>query len=188
MSREAESRDRALDQYREYLVMLARVQLDPRLREKLDPSDMVQQTLLDAHRKQEQFRGRTEAEKAAWLRQILAHNLADALRRFRRAKRDIARERSLQEALDQSSARLDAWLAAEQSSPSQKAERNEQVLRLAEALETLPSLQREAVELHYWQGWSLAQIGEHISRSAPAVAGLLQRGLKKLRGQLQKVQ
>ena len=58
MSREAESRDRALDQYREYLVMLARVQLDPRLREKLDASDVVQQTLLDAHQKQNQFRGR----------------------------------------------------------------------------------------------------------------------------------
>jgi RNA polymerase sigma-70 factor (ECF subfamily) len=77
MNREAESHDRALDQYREYLVMLARVQLDPRLRDKLDPSDVVQQTLLDAHRKQAQFRGRTEAEKDAWLRQILAHNLVE---------------------------------------------------------------------------------------------------------------
>ena len=80
MSGKFESRESDLDRYREYLVMVARVQLNPRLREKLDPSDIVQQTLLDAHQKRDQFRGRTEAERAAWLRQILARNLVDALR------------------------------------------------------------------------------------------------------------
>jgi RNA polymerase sigma-70 factor (ECF subfamily) len=168
--------------------MLARVQLDPRLREKLDASDVVQQTMLEAHREQQQFRGRTKPERVAWLRQILAHNLADALRGFRRAKRDVARERSIEKALDQSSARLEAWLAAEQSSPSQKAMRNERMLQLAEALEALPETQREAVELHYWQGWSLAEIATHLGRSVPAVAGLLQRGLKKLRRHLQEAE
>ena len=180
----AEGEDRAPERYRAYLLMLARVQLDPRLRDKLDASDVVQQTMLEAHRQQDQFRGRTEGERLAWLRQILAHNLTDALRGFRRAKRDVGRERSLQQALDQSSARLEAWLAAEQSSPSQKAVKKEQMLRLAEAMETLPESQREAVQLHYWQGWSLAEIGEHLDRSAAAVAGLLQRGLKALRCKL----
>jgi len=185
MSGEAENRDSGLDQYREYLVMLARVQLDPRLRDKLDPSDVVQQTLLDAHRKQDQFRGRTEAERAAWLRQILAHNLADALRAFGRAKRDVARERSLDVALEQSSLRLEAWLAAEQSSPSQKLQRHEQAVQLADALAKLPQAQREALILQNWHGWSLAQIGQHMGRSPAAVAGLIKRGLKQLRGLLQ---
>jgi len=185
MSREAKGRDRSLDEYREYLVMLARVQLDPRLREKLDPSDVVQQTLLDAHRKRDQFGGQTEAEKAAWLRQILAHNLVDALRAFGRAKRDVARERSLEAALDQSSQRLATWLAAEQSSPSQQAQRHERAVQLADALAALPEAQREALVLQNWHGWSLAEIGRHMDRSPAAVAGLIKRGLKQLRGLLQ---
>lgn len=185
MNLPSEDENRALERYREYLLMLARVQLDPRLREKLDASDVVQQTMLEAHKQQNQFRGSTAAQRAAWLRQILAHNLADAMRGFRRAKRDVGRERSLQQALDQSSARLEAWLVKEQSSPSQRAVRNERILQLAEALVTLPESQREAVELHYWQGWSLSEIGDHLDRSTAAVAALLQRGLKKLRRQLQ---
>jgi RNA polymerase sigma factor (sigma-70 family) len=75
-----------------------------------------------------------------------------------------------------------AWLAADQSSPSERAERNDQLLRLAAALETLPAEQREAVELHYWQSWTLAQIGEHQGRTPASVAGLVHRGLAKLRG------
>ena len=174
-----------LEQYRKYLLMLARVQLDPRLRDKLDPSDVVQQTMLEAHRQRDDFRGRTEAERAGWLRQILAHNLVDALRGFRRAKRDVARERSVQEALDQSSARLEAWLAAEQSSPSQQAQQHEQSVRLADALSALPDAQREALILQHWHGCSLAQIGRQMDRSPAAVAGLLKRGLKQLRLLLQ---
>lgn len=184
MNREAERGDRALDQYREYLTMLARVQLDPRLRDKLDPSDVVQQTLLDAHQKQEQFRGQTEAEKAAWLRQILARNLVDALRAFGRAKRDVARERSLHVAMEQSSQRLEAWLAAEQSSPSQKLDRHERAVQLANALAALPEAQREALVLQHWHGFSLAEIGQHMGRSPAAVAGLIKRGLRQLRGLL----
>jgi RNA polymerase sigma-70 factor (ECF subfamily) len=113
--------------------------------------------MLQAHRAWKDFRGTTEGELAAWLRQILARNLAHAGRDHRRAKRDVARERSLEASLNESSARLQAWLAADQSSPSQKAERQERELRLAEALASLPEAQRDAVELHYWQGWTLAQ-------------------------------
>lgn len=176
--------DQTLEGYRKYLLVLARGQLAPGLQGKLDASDVVQQTMLEAYRQQGQLRGRSEGERMAWLRQILAHNLADALRRFRRAKRDVAREHSIERAIEQSSARLEAWLAAEQTSPSQRAIRRERTLRLVEALETLPEAQRQAVELHYWQGWSLAKIAGHLGRSAPAVAGLLQRGLQKLRQHL----
>jgi RNA polymerase sigma-70 factor (ECF subfamily) len=180
-----DSRGVALERFRAYLRLLARLHLDPRLRGKLDASDVVQQTLLQAHQARAQFRGHTEGELAAWLRQILARNLAMAVRDFARDKRDVARERPLEQALADSSSRLEAWIAAEQSSPSQRAERNEEVLRLAEALEQLPDAQRGALVLQHWQGWSLAQIGQHLGRSPEAVAGLIKRGLKQLRILLQ---
>jgi RNA polymerase sigma-70 factor (ECF subfamily) len=172
------------EQFRSYLRLLARLQLPQRLAPKLDASDIVQQTLVQAYRAIGGFRGRTEAEMAAWLRQILARNLAHAVRDQGRQKRDAAREVSIAAALDQSSARLENWLAADQSSPSERAERNDQLLRLAAALEQLPDEQREAVELHYWQGWTLARIAEHQSRTPASVAGLVHRGLAKLRESL----
>jgi len=118
---------------------------------------------------------------AAWLRRILACNLADALRALKRGKRDVGRERSLDAALAESSARLEAWLAAEQSSPSQQAMHNEQLQRQADALTLLPEAQRDAVLLHYWQGLSLAEVAVQMGRTPASVAGLLQRGLKTLR-------
>jgi RNA polymerase sigma-70 factor (ECF subfamily) len=170
-----------LERFRAYLRLLARMQMGPRLQGKLDPSDLVQQTLLQALRALDQFRGRSDAELAAWLRQILAHKLTNAARELGRAKRDVGRECSLEAALEQSSARLEAWLVAEQSSPSQQAQRKEQVLRMAEALASLPEAQREALTLHYLQSWSLDDIGRQLSRSPSAVAGLIKRGLKQLR-------
>jgi RNA polymerase sigma-70 factor (ECF subfamily) len=173
-----------LEPFRAYLRLLARLHLDRRLQGKLDPSDVVQQTLLQAYQAREQFRGQTEAEQAAWLRQILANHLANVVRDFGRDRRDVGREQSLQVAVQASSARLEVWLAAEQSSPSQKASRHEQLLRLAEALESLPEDQREAVTLHHLQGWTLDELGRHLGRSPAAVAGLIKRGLKQLRKKL----
>jgi RNA polymerase sigma-70 factor (ECF subfamily) len=173
-----------LDKFRAYLRLLARLHLDPRLRSRLDPSDLVQQALLEAYRSLDQFRGRTDAERAAWLRQILAHQMAHALRDMTRGKRDVNRERSLEQALEESSARLERWLVAEQADPAEQAQRNEEALRVAAALEQLPEAQREAVILHYWEGWTLPQVAEHLGRSPAAVAGLLHRGLKALRDPL----
>jgi RNA polymerase sigma-70 factor (ECF subfamily) len=178
------SSGRELERYRSYLRLLAEARLDRRLRGKLDPSDVVQQTLLHAHQARGQFRGTTQGELAAWLRQILARDLLHCVRDFRRAKRDVSCERSLAAACDESSARLESWLAAEQSSPSQQAARMEEVLRAAEAVEGLPEGQREAVVLYYWQSCSLAEIAEHLGRSVSAVAGLLHRGLGQLRQRL----
>ena len=174
-----------LERFRAYLHLLARLQLDPRLRRRLDPADLVQQTLLQALDAMDRFRGRTEGEIAAYLRHILARNLTNAARDHGRARRDIARECSLETALDQSSTRLENWLAAEQSSPSQQAQRKEQAVRLAAELQELPEAQREALTLHYLQHWSFEAVGRALGRSPTAVAGLVKRGLKRLRLQLQ---
>jgi RNA polymerase sigma-70 factor (ECF subfamily) len=168
------------ERFRKYLRLLAQAQIDARLRGKLDPSDIVQQTLLEAYQARDQFPADDPAQQAAWLRKILAHNLANAVRDLGRAKRDVRRERSLEAAIEQSSARMEAWLVAEQSSPSGLAERNEQLLRLAEALDQLPADQQEAVVLHHLQQQSLSEVARHLGRSPAAVAGLLHRGLKKL--------
>jgi RNA polymerase sigma-70 factor (ECF subfamily) len=118
---------------------------------------------------------------AAWLRRLLACNLADAVRALGRAKRDAGREQSLEAALHTSSARLEAWLAAEQSSPSERAERNEAILRLVDALSQLPEANRQALVLRHCQGLSLAEISTRLGRTPAAVAGLLKRGLAELR-------
>src|SRR4051812_16118757 len=115
-----------LERFRAYLHLLARLHLAGGLRGKLDVSDVVQQTFLEAHRQRGQFRGRTEAEMAAWLRRILAGPLADAVRGLGRAKRDVARERSLEAALDHSSVLIGSWLADPGASPSEQAQRHEQ--------------------------------------------------------------
>ena len=166
-----------LERFRHYLLLLVRMQMGDRLQAKLDPSDIVQQTLLEAHRKQAQFRGTSDAEMAAWLRQMLTYCVADAVRTFGRAKRDAGLERSLEE----SSSRLEAWLAAEQSSPSDRAQREEEMLRLADALAQLPQEQRRAVELKHLQGCTVAQIALCLDKSATAVGGLLRRGMTRLR-------
>jgi RNA polymerase sigma-70 factor, ECF subfamily len=170
-----------LERFRDYLRLLTRMQLGRAWGGWLEPSDLVQQTLLEAYQKRDQFRGCTDQAQGAWLRAILARNVADAIRAQGRQKRDIARERSLEAELEASSARLGAWLAADQSTPSEQAVRHEQAVLLANALAQLPKFQREALVLHYWQGCTLAEIGGRLDRTTDAVAGLLKRGLKHLR-------
>jgi RNA polymerase sigma-70 factor (ECF subfamily) len=175
---------RDLRQYRDYLLLLARAQLPARLRAKLDPSDLVQQTLMDAHEDRAQFRGTTSAEVAGWLRGILAHRLANAARHYDRDRRDVSRERSLHQAVEDSSARLEEWLADASLPPAERADRNDQVLRLAAALAELPDAQREAVELRYLRGLPVKAVAEHLGRTPAAVGGLLHRALVHLHGLL----
>ena len=167
-----------IEDFRSYLRVLAQMQLDARLRRKLDPSDIVQQTLLQAHASK--FRGDTHAEMAAWLRKILARNLIRVRRDFGRFKRDVARERSLEQALDRSSARLEAWLVDQAPSPVAEAERAENLLLLAHALESIPTDQRHALLSYYWDDLSIDEISRQLERSASAVAGLLHRGRRRL--------
>jgi RNA polymerase sigma-70 factor (ECF subfamily) len=172
---------RGLEHYRDYLCLLARLQLDERLQTKLDTSDVVQETLLKAHAKQEQFRVRTDAEMAGWLRQILANTIAEAARKFGAGARDVRREQSLEAALEESSVRLEHWLAADSSGPNGHANRQEQLLGLAGALAQLPADQRQALELHHLKGRPVTELAQELGRSPDAVGALLYRGLKKLR-------
>jgi RNA polymerase sigma-70 factor (ECF subfamily) len=172
-----------VDRFRNYLHLLARSQLHTRFQAQLDASDIVQQTMLQAVSGLAGFRGRSEAEMAGWLRQILARQIANATRDLGRQKRDVARQRSLEAAVDQSASRLERMLAAEQSSPSQQAERGEQVLRVADAIEGLSPAQRDAVVLHYLEQCPLDEIARRLDRSPAAVAGLIKRGLSTLRAQ-----
>jgi RNA polymerase sigma-70 factor (ECF subfamily) len=177
-----------LEPYRNYLRLLARQEICARFAAKIDPSDVVQQTLLRASQALGTIRIGTKAELAAWLRKILANQLANAIRDVTRKRRDAGREHSLEAAFEQSSCRLEGLLAAEHTSPSQRADRNEQLLLLTAALGALPEAQREAVTLHYLRKMSLAEIGAQLGRSPAAVSGLLHRGLKALRDQLKSLE
>jgi RNA polymerase sigma-70 factor (ECF subfamily) len=172
---------RPLEDYRDYLRLLARLQLDSRLQAKLDPSDVVQEALLKAHQSLAGFRWQGAGEMAAWLRTILASTLADAVRRYSTAARDVHLERSLHAAVEESSSRLEGWLAGKESSPSEQLLRQEQLLRLAAALARLPNDQRQAVELRHLKGASLEEIAQHMGRSKGAAAKLLFRGVESLR-------
>jgi RNA polymerase sigma-70 factor (ECF subfamily) len=177
---EAHQTDPALERYRGYLHVLARLRLGRRLRGRLDPSDLVQQTLLKAHQAADQCRAENEAGRGTWLRRILNNTIADEIRRHGRGRRDAGRDRSLLASLDESSIRLEAWLQADQTSPSQHAIRQEQLV----ALEAMPEDQRRAIELHHLQGDSLAEVAARMGRSEASVAGLLRRGLRNLHDRL----
>ena len=185
MSCGAEGEDRNLENYREYLRLSARQLLDQQLQGKIDVSGVVQQTMLEAHQALPKYQLQDADSLAAWLRRILVNNLFDEIRKLKTGKRDLSRERSLEAALEQSSNRLQAWLAAGHSSPSGHLQRQEQALHLSAALAKLPDSQREAVMLRHFHGRSLAQIAQHLGRTHAAVAGLLKRGLQQLRSQLQ---
>ena len=174
-----------LERFRHYLTLLARMQISAKYRRKLDASGIVNAALFAAYQKGDQFRGGNDAELAAWLRRILANSLADAFRALQRDRRDIGREESLEAVIDQSCTHLEDWLIAMQTSPSAKAVRSEQLMRLAWALGELPDDQREAVELHHLHGCPISELAELMGRSSPSVAGLLRRGLKRLRNLMQ---
>ena len=173
--------------YRGRLQVLARIELRRAglLQNKMSASDIVQDALIQALARLPQFRGNTDPEFYGWLRAILANKLADAARHYGRKKRDAALEKSFRQCLDESARNFEDLIAADQTSPSQHVLRDERARRLADALDALPSEQRVAVEDHHLAGYSVAETAKRMDRSSAAVAGLLRRGLKTLRENLE---
>jgi RNA polymerase sigma-70 factor (ECF subfamily) len=175
---------RLLEAQRTALRRLAEGRLGERLEVRVDASDIIQQTFLEAHRSFQQFAGQDARELAAWLQAILDHKVAGAVRDHTLLlKRDVRREKSLDDSQG-GKGPLKQQLDAGLSSPSEKAIRGEEERRLTDALTTLPADQREAVRLRHLEGWALADIARRLGRSCAATAGLIKRGMQALRRRL----
>jgi RNA polymerase sigma-70 factor, ECF subfamily len=179
-----EALGRLLEAQRAALHRLAERQLDGRLAVRVDASDIIQQTFLEAHRSFQQFAGQDARQLTAWLEGILDHKIAGVIRDHALLqKRAVHRERSMDDShggMASLKQKLDAGL----STPSQKAIRGEQEQLLMQALDALPDDQRAAVRLRHLEGWALADIAQHLDRSPAATAGLIKRGMQALRRQL----
>jgi RNA polymerase sigma-70 factor (ECF subfamily) len=181
-----EALGRLLESQRAILHRLAERQLHGPIAVRVDASDIIQQTFLEAHRSFPQFAGLDTRELAAWLQIILDHKVAGAIRDHALLqKRNVHRDRSMDDS-HRGMASLKQQLDAGLSSPSQKAIRGEEEERLAQALTMLPDDQREAVRLRHLEGWALADIARHMGRTPAATAGLIKRGMQTLRRQLHK--
>jgi RNA polymerase sigma-70 factor (ECF subfamily) len=176
---------RLLEQYRNYLTLLARFQIGRRLQGKADPSDLVQETFLEAHRHFALFQGSTEAELVSWLREILAARLAKLVRHYLGTqRRNVRLERELAGELEQSSRALDRGLVASASSPSHQAARREQAVLLADALGQLPEDYREVLVLRHLHGLGFLEVAQRMGRSVASVKKLWARALPRLRDEL----
>jgi RNA polymerase sigma-70 factor (ECF subfamily) len=176
---DAAARERLFANCRDYLGLAARARVEARLRAKVDASDLVQQTLLEAHRGFERFQGATEAEWLAWLRRILDHNAADFVRRYRgTGKRQVGREVPLAGA--DSSAVGCPEPAAGDESPSANAIRHEGELALTAALAQLSPDYREVIVLRNLQRLPFDEVAKRMDRSRPAVQMLWMRAIQKL--------
>ncbi len=170
-----------LASYRPYLSLLARLKSPSRLISKLSDSDLVQDVCLSAHRDFAQFRGVTEPEFTAWLREIMAHVAANLVRDHHRQRRDVRLERRLHNLLNQSSQLMERALADPAPSPSESAVRRERAVLLANALSRLPADYREVLVLRELEGKSLGEAADAMGRTPNAVQKLWARALVQLR-------
>jgi RNA polymerase sigma-70 factor (ECF subfamily) len=174
-----------LEQYHNYLLVLASTQLENRLQPRVSPSDVVQETMLRAHKNFAQFRGHSEGELIAWLRQILVNNLAKFVEQHvLAARRDVRREVSIQRlgaALEQSTVQLAVLLPADNKSPSLAVQEREEAVILANRLAQLPPSYREVLMLRNLQQLPFEVVAERIGRSVGATRMLWLRAIEKLR-------
>ncbi len=162
----------------------ARAQMDDRLKARVDASDVLQQTLLDAQKDFRDFRGSTAEEWQAWIRRVLEHNMANEIAKHVVAqKRAVGREQSARNR-EQSSGALYQLLDGQLTSPSQKALKKEATEQLQDAIDRLPVSQAAAIRMRYIQNISLSEMAEVMGRSESAVAGLIKRGIRHLKSQV----
>lgn len=186
-----ESLGRLLQLYANYLRLLTVAQLEQRLRARVSPSDVVQETFFEAHRDFVQFRGTTTAEFIAWLRRILVNNLYRVVEQHVLAeKRDVRRELSLERlatALEQSTARLEAVLPDPGRSPCADVQHQELEVILADEIATLPADYREVIILRHIQLLPFEEVGRRMDRSAGAARMLWLRAIRQLRDRLHRM-
>ena len=173
-----------VQKFRPYLLVLARGQIPTSLQGRIEASDVVQDTLLEAFRKQSDFRGSNVQTLAGWLRSLLNFNMIDAIRRHSRLSRDVAREIRAPRSVEESALGLESLLIADQSTPSHHFATEQRSIQLATAIEALPAAQRDAILMRYTQAMSIAEIAAAMDKTNVAVAGLLKRGLANLRESL----
>ena len=170
-----------LQRFRPFLKALANEMLYSDLRKKVDPSDLVQQTMLQAIEAQSQFRGDSDAAKAGWLKAILGNLFKGLLRRYHSPGRDIAKEKEL---LAHSRTNVSIAIAESLESPSQHMQLDEEKERMLKVLESLTLDQRRAIVLRYWEDKNLEEIATQMEKTPEAIAGLIYRGMKVLRTEL----
>jgi RNA polymerase sigma-70 factor (ECF subfamily) len=182
---DAAARDRLFALCRNYVGLVARAHVESWLQAKVDASDLVQQTLLEAHRDFRRFQGATEGEWLAWLRQILSHNAADFVRQYyRTAKRQAGREVALGNP-DQSSVLGLANLPDNGETPSQELVRKERELQVADALSRLSPDHREVILLRNLQRLPFDEVAQRMQRSRPAAQMLWMRAIKAMQAEMQ---
>lgn len=178
-----------LNQYSNYLKVLARTQLDKRLQRRVSPSDIVQEAMLEAHRDFEKFRGKSLGEFVAWLRRILVNNLIRASEQHLHAgKRDVRREVSLRDigrSIEQSASRLEDIVASDRASPSSEVFRHERLAMLSDAISGLTREQQQVIMLRHMEGRPFAEIAIQLQKSAGACRMLWLRGMDQLQQVLQ---
>ncbi|WP_146447926.1 sigma-70 family RNA polymerase sigma factor [Bythopirellula polymerisocia] len=174
-----------LSVYRNYLKLLVVAQLERCLQQRVSPSDVVQETFLEANRDFDQFRGQSIGEFCAWLRMILVNNLHRVVEQHvLTAKRTVRREVSLEvlaSSLEQSTARLDAILSDPGSSPSMNYQRQEQELDLANQIAALPPDYREVIVLRHIEALPFDEVARRMQRKTGATRMLWVRAIRCLR-------
>jgi RNA polymerase sigma-70 factor (ECF subfamily) len=166
---------------RGHLIDLAGRELPADVRAKIAPSDVVQETAVDMHRDFGQFTGQSAEECYAWLREILRHNVVDAIRRYRDAlKREAVREVSL---TARSGPGGQAFVDGHRL-PEGSAIRREEAAVLKHTMARLPEDYRRVLELRYWGGLSFVAIAPELGRSPEAVRKLWYRALERLQDEL----
>jgi len=177
--------------YRNYLRMVVRTGLGPRLRERVEMSDVVQEVLVEVVRQFPQFTGQNEAALVGWLRRLVGQKLADLGRYHSRVKRagaatalpldGVAQDSGGGFRPGEESGRLLDMLALSQTSPSQAASRREQIVLLADALAALPESEADVLWLYSAENLSFEAIGERSGLSRKSIRGIWARGLKRLK-------